>query len=345
MPFKLLVICFVFAFSIFTVSIAQQVSSEADMSFTAEEIRDRRKAAEKSARSLAMSGYNIGMVLFVGQDLPHKNVQSVAGHFHELYEQKLIAEYPGLEVDAGVYPTPYPDSELTFMRIYIGDTLFEVDPLDHGLSREANPRSLILDVASSVVDDAVAYLLEAKATQASHELYELAYVRTATEKLKQLCQREVEKRCRQEDDGEFSFIVYDNDAGQKRYYRLSLAHHNFGTITLSSIIVTTPEETQTIIDDIFQDDRKQRYKQAIERYTLSDHDTGADWLQSYLVLVIDVPEQSDLNAESQLEDKVGIAGELVEQINSKTVGQIVFGRMNDAQVRDVVDQVENTGSP
>lgn len=149
-----------------------QASTDAPTSITREEELEGLKQAERDASDLALAGFNVGMVLHVGDDIllnPNLTIKQVADHFRDLYQAELDARYPGQNGTVEVYPRLNPGGKSSLISISIGDQLFEVDNEKYGRTQGQDSALLDLRTADEAKGDVLQQLPTAKAIQLRNE--------------------------------------------------------------------------------------------------------------------------------------------------------------------------------
>jgi len=134
----------------------------------AEELRLLR-AAEDSSTAHAKAGFNIGLVLHVGDDFQPEEIPHLREYFRDRYQRGLDAKYPDQGGAAAVFLAPNPGSPSTLLSASIGDQLFHVDNEKYGLPADLDTALLDLETADLAVEDVLEVLPVAKALQLKNE--------------------------------------------------------------------------------------------------------------------------------------------------------------------------------
>lgn len=124
---------------------------------------------EEQSTAHAMSGFNIGLVLHVGDDIPPHQLRVVTEHFRNHYQTALDNRFPDQGGVVAVFAAPNPGSPSSRLTVSVGDQLYQVNNADYGLPNDADPAILDLQTALDAVNDVVAGVPAAKAVQAQND--------------------------------------------------------------------------------------------------------------------------------------------------------------------------------
>ncbi len=121
--------------------------------------------ASEDSSAHAESGFNIGLILHIGDDIPQEHLQTVVDHFANRYQTALDSKYPN-RGSAEVFTSPNPGTRSSGITINIGNDIFQVDNAKYGLPEDLDPALLDQQTADRAAEDVVALLPIAKALQA-----------------------------------------------------------------------------------------------------------------------------------------------------------------------------------
>jgi len=128
--------------------------------------------ASSQAREFAKSGFNIAIVLRVGQDMPNAKFQSqeqLGEVFRNRYQELLNQEHPDQQGEVAVYYAPNPDGNASLMTVRTGDQLYQVDNSKFGRSEDFDSSILDLSTAWAAAPEVVEHLPLKKALQLQNE--------------------------------------------------------------------------------------------------------------------------------------------------------------------------------
>jgi|GEM_PF-5270294 len=154
---------------------AQPIASSSTSITHEQELQLLRQASDDS-REHAEAGFNIGLVLHVGDDLTPAQIPIVVDFYKKLYQSALDQKYPDRGGVVEIFPRPNPGTRSSGFHANIGDGIFQVPLAKYGLDPDSDPSLMDALTAQEVVDDLLNTLPLAKATQAQNE----ANARTAS---------------------------------------------------------------------------------------------------------------------------------------------------------------------
>lgn len=153
-----------------------QPIASSSASITHEQELQLLRQASDDSREHAEAGFNIGLVLHVGDDLTPAQVPIVVDFYKKLYQSALDQKYPDRGGVVEIFPRPNPGTPASGFHANIGDGIFQVPLAKYGLDPNSDPSIMDPLTAQEVVDDLLNTLPLAKATQAQNE----ANARTAS---------------------------------------------------------------------------------------------------------------------------------------------------------------------
>lgn len=127
------------------------------------------RQASDDSREHAKAGFNIGLVLHVGDDITTAQVPFVVEHYRKLYQTALDDAYPDQGGTVKVFPRPNLDARASLITAYVGDDIFEVNLEKYGLSSDDEPALMDLLTAKEALGDIIRVLPLAKVIQADND--------------------------------------------------------------------------------------------------------------------------------------------------------------------------------
>ena len=130
------------------------------------------REAESQSTTLAMAGYNVGLVLHVGDDIPSQYIETVAKHYEDLYKAEMAkSEDPRVRMGtATMYSSPNPGSPASLITVTIGDQTYEIDNNAYGRPENLDPALLGLQTAEKAASEIVSQIPTAKILQFQNEI-------------------------------------------------------------------------------------------------------------------------------------------------------------------------------
>ena len=127
------------------------------------------RQASNDSQEHAEAGFNIGLVLHVGDDITTAQVPIVADYYRDMYQTALDEKYPDQGGIVEVFPRPNPGTPASGFHANIGDGIFQVPLAKYGLDPDSDPSIMDPLTAQEVVEDLLDTLPGAKAIQARNE--------------------------------------------------------------------------------------------------------------------------------------------------------------------------------
>lgn len=122
-----------------------------------------------ASRAHAKAGFNVGLVLHVGDDIPREQLQAVSEHFRNRYQSALDETFPGQNGTAQIFISPNPGSTASLLSADIGDQMFTIDNEQYGRPDELDPALMGLMTADKAAEDVISQIPAAKAVQLKNE--------------------------------------------------------------------------------------------------------------------------------------------------------------------------------
>lgn len=147
-----------------------------------EELRLLR-LAESNATLHSEAGYNVGLVLHVGDDIPPQHLQTVIDHYENFYRAEMLkSDDP--RVRAGsvkIYPSPNPGTSASGFSATIGGQPYQIDNEKYGRNDEEHDPGLFgLITIERIAPELVSQIPAAKVIQIQNEREQTASLSSYT---------------------------------------------------------------------------------------------------------------------------------------------------------------------
>ena len=155
-------------------------ASASTSSITQEQEIALMSEAFSESRKHAKAGFNIGLVLHVGDDIPAAQIEAVAEYFRNRYQSTLDAKFPNQNGSVKIFTRPNPGSPSSGLTVDIGDQMFQVENAKYGLGENSDPSLLDLMTADEAAEEAVDQLPASKAIQLRNDRNQTASLSSVT---------------------------------------------------------------------------------------------------------------------------------------------------------------------
>lgn len=128
--------------------------------------------AESKSTAHAMAGYNVGLVLHVGDDIPSQYIDTVMKHYQDFYQAEMAkSEDPRVRMGTAImYPSPNPGSPASLISVTIGDQTYKIDNDAYGRPENLDLSLLGLETAERAASEIISQIPTAKILQSQNEI-------------------------------------------------------------------------------------------------------------------------------------------------------------------------------
>lgn len=154
---------------------AQTITTSSSSITHDQELALLRQASDDS-QAHAEAGFNIGLVLHVGDDINAAQLPLVVDYYKDMYQKALDEAYPDQGGVVQVFVSPNPGTPASGFHANIGDGIFQVPLKKYGLDPDSDPSLMGLVTTREVIPDLLEVLPAAKVLQTQNE----ANARTAS---------------------------------------------------------------------------------------------------------------------------------------------------------------------